>query len=258
MLERRKGLFDFATYKIITDHSLQTKNKKHIVSTIHSTMIIRRAITSIANEDLFSLRRKDSAEISVDGIKKKAIRKSIKKVTFFPEVVMTETLHHKNYSKEERQSYWYSKADYSRIKREFQETLKLVVSGELDQRDDNDAEREHCLRGLEIRLFERSMERKEVRAKGRMLVFIEQKIQEEQGITNDEAIAEEYTLLSKQCAFEAYNTGLMDEVDAFSNGLGIRINPEEKKRTTQRTSYFSNLFQTQGESFRNYLSCTDI
>eukprot|EP00546_Thalassionema_frauenfeldii_P006977 CAMPEP_0178922582 /NCGR_PEP_ID=MMETSP0786-20121207/16239_1 /TAXON_ID=186022 /ORGANISM="Thalassionema frauenfeldii, Strain CCMP 1798" /LENGTH=159 /DNA_ID=CAMNT_0020596973 /DNA_START=125 /DNA_END=600 /DNA_ORIENTATION=- len=159
---------------------------------------------------------------------------------------MTETLHHKNYSKDERQSCWYSKSEYSTIKREFQETLKLVVSGKLDQRDDNDTERGHCLRGLEIRLFERSVERQSMRAQGRMLVFREQKIQEEQGITNDEAIAEEYTLLSKQCAFEAYNTGLMDEVDAFSNGSRIRINMEEKKRTSQQTSYFSNLFLTQG------------
>mmetsp|Transcript_22942 Transcript_22942/g.34803 ORF Transcript_22942/g.34803 Transcript_22942/m.34803 type:complete len:222 (-) Transcript_22942:1985-2650(-) len=221
-------------------------------------MITPRTLTSMANKDFLSLRRKDSAEISVDGMQSKAIRKTIKKVTFFPEVIMTETLHHKNYSKDERQSCWYSKSEYSTIKREFQETLKLVVSGKLDQRDDNDTERGHCLRGLEIRLFERSVERQSMRAQGRMLVFREQKIQEEQGITNDEAIAEEYTLLSKQCAFEAYNTGLMDEVDAFSNGSRIRINMEEKKRTSQQTSYFSNLFLTQGESLRNYLSCTDL
>mmetsp|Transcript_14504 Transcript_14504/g.21382 ORF Transcript_14504/g.21382 Transcript_14504/m.21382 type:complete len:227 (+) Transcript_14504:55-735(+) len=226
-------------------------------------MILRRKLTNNAdNNDILLLQRKDSAEICVSEMQNKVVsNKKFNKVSFCSEVIMTETLHHKNYSKEEKLSCWYNTYDFSAMRKEYQEILRLAISGEIHQRDENETGREYCLRGLEHRLVERSEERKSMRLHGRMLVFNEQAVQMQQGTRDAEAIAEEYTLLSEQCAFEAYNIGLMDEVDAFndeSSARKARISIDPEKKRAQRASYFSNLFLARGESLRNYLSCTDL
>jgi len=169
---------------------------------------------------------KDSAEISVNGLQEKAVQstkqraENANKVSFCPEVIMTETLHHKNYSETERANCWNSKEDLAKTRQGYIRTLKWMKENEF--RQDNSFDQEHCLRGLEFRILDRATQRKNTKTEAWLVVFQEQAAQRHQGVRNDDVIAARYFLISLPCAFEAYNIGLADEIEAFRDDASLK------------------------------------
>jgi len=155
------------------------------------------------------IERKDSAEMSVENERTKKNPK--KRVSFAHDVIEIGTLHHRNYTTEERFNSWYIKPDILRMRQNYHFEIK---------------EKE----------IERILERKRMRKASRKAVMEEQQriiVQEslimhiEEGccllrrenneiILVEEAIASSYVVFSKYCAFEAYNRGLSVEIEAFA------------------------------------------
>eukprot|EP00546_Thalassionema_frauenfeldii_P000715 CAMPEP_0178938772 /NCGR_PEP_ID=MMETSP0786-20121207/26515_1 /TAXON_ID=186022 /ORGANISM="Thalassionema frauenfeldii, Strain CCMP 1798" /LENGTH=239 /DNA_ID=CAMNT_0020617525 /DNA_START=6 /DNA_END=726 /DNA_ORIENTATION=+ len=169
----------------------------------------------------------DSAEMSVDESQAKVFqtmtqiheRRRRKVVSFFPEVIMTETLHHKNYSDTERAACWYSKEDFAEARREYTRTLKLKKE---QKENEFRQDEENCFRGLEFRILDRAIQRRNTRTDAWMAVFHEQAAQRHKGVRNEDVIAARYFLISRACAFEAYNTGIQDEIEAFRNDDSLK------------------------------------
>jgi len=214
------------------------------------------------NNAIKGLERKECAEISVNNNDlKKYLHSTIKKqkdkkkgkVSFFPEANVTEVLHHKNYSTEEKVKCWYLKSDFIQIQKEFQETVQLMKAGKLEDDRDRDNNK-HCFRGLEYQITERAFERRIIVKASRRQVFREQKIQRqhlkqqggrvrellrtivkvfrEQKIQRqhlkqqggrvqellgyaEKEIAVRNVIFSRYCTIQAYNMGLADEAEAF-------------------------------------------
>mmetsp|Transcript_13385 Transcript_13385/g.15356 ORF Transcript_13385/g.15356 Transcript_13385/m.15356 type:complete len:267 (-) Transcript_13385:356-1156(-) len=253
------------------------------------------------NNAIKGLERKECAEISVNNNDlKKYLHSTIKKqkdkkkgkVSFFPEANVTEVLHHKNYSTEEKVKCWYLKSDFIQIQKEFQETVQLMKAGKLEDDRDRDNNK-HCFRGLEYQITERAFERRIIVKASRRQVFREQKIQrqhlKQQGGRVQELlgyaekeIAVRNVIFSRYCTIQAYNMGLADEAEAFrikspkQNTIvkaiqsqkriildeHIVMNEEGKRKKLQRyqrKAPFSGVFQNSCRSFtKSYLSCTLI
>jgi len=196
------------------------------------------------------LERKDSAEISVDTYYAKKSEKKV--VSFYPEVLMIEIMHHKNYNREEKMDCWYHKSEFIEMKKESQQIkiqlMKEKKTGkqELEQLDNNSV----CSRGLENRIIvEQALKRKAVIKTMRRAVLEEQEIQrrhqnyhhrqqeKRQGLIEknaEEAIATCCIPFSKYCALEAYDMGLRDEVEAFRimNPKQVYDAMDDEKNTT--------------------------
>jgi len=255
---------------------------------VQITMIIkhsrRNAVIMIATDDRQNcsspLERKDSAEMSVnnDCNEKKEIHNRKKDVSFDPEVIMTEVIHHKNYTMEEKIRCWYNQEDFAQIKKEFKQTLELMKkAGGIPK----EQRQEYSFRGLENRMYERALARKINRKEARRAVFEEQEIhrqhleneEEKQLMRNDaeeETIAARYSLYSKRCALKAYSMGLMDEAEAFDedNPKQERLlkkyynetktrrkkSQQQKQQQQQWVSIFHSTIRRHCESFRSHLS----
>lgn len=221
-------------------------------------MIIEKPTPPISKEN-------DSAEMSVDTYQAKGFQtmKQIHKggsrvVSFFPEVIMTETLHHKNYSDTERTACWYSKEEFAEARREFTRTLKLKKE---QKENEFRHDEEHCFRGLEFRILDRALQRRNTRTEAWMAVFHEQAAQRHQGVRNEDVIAARYFLISRPCAFEAYNTGIQDEIEAFRNDDSLKQmssktleflktqtpSPKIQHRRKRMRNAFSRVFRNQNE-----------
>jgi len=153
--------------------------------------------------------RKDSAEMSVNNgyTEKKEIHNPKKEISFSPEVIMTETLHHKNYTMEEKRRCWYNQEDFVEIKKEYKKTVVELTKKkksdvtpeerwynqedfvhikkeckqtvELTKKKKSDGipkeqQEEYCFRGLENRMYARALARKKNQQKARRAVFKEQ------------------------------------------------------------------------------------
>jgi len=170
------------------------------------------------------LERKDSAEIAVNKQEKtreNQQRDVTKVVSFNSEVLITDTLHRKNYTEKEKSDYWYIKSRFTNTKKSLHRVMQLMMADKFERQNFDT----HFFPGLEShQSFKGLLERRKLRKEAIKAVFEEQELQhrsmeEEKGTIKqeriEEAIAARYLLFSKQCAFEAYNLGLMDEVEAF-------------------------------------------
>jgi len=190
--------------------------------------------------DVLIAERQDSADIFAEDSQshQKIIiptsNNEEKKVSFSSKIpAIIETMHHTDYTEEEKLRCWYCKADLIQMKREFHVCIKLKEkkkesSERLEQQEQKYRHnREHCNNkeqyfgssqvDLENNTSERIVQRRIFRTEAWRAVLQEQGMQMNRGLKNVGAIAARYTLVSKQCAFEAYNTGLTDEVEAFRN-----------------------------------------
>jgi len=215
--------------------------------------------------------------VNNDYTERKEIHNRKRKISFYPEVIMTETLHHNNYTMEEKIRCWYNREDYVQIKREFKQTVELMEKKEAGGIPAKQQE-EHCFRGLENRMYERSLARKRNRKKSQGAVFkgqeirrqhLESKKEEEQLMrdeTEEEAVATRYNFYSKHCALEAYNMGLLDEAEVFNGEKSKQEKVPKKDYNETRTrrkkpqqqqwvSIFSSTFRRKHcESFEGYSS----
>jgi len=151
--------------------------------------------------------------------------KKKKVVSFNLKVITTGILHRNNYTEEEKRQCWYTESDVLRIKGSIEPIVRLMKSGELKQHNnkqhnnnnnEKDEEEIYCTRGLEHRVYDRAMERRGHRMKGRIAVLEEQDRQIMlHGLfsfsNGDDEIACRYALVSKYCAFKAHEVGIMDE-----------------------------------------------
>lgn len=106
---------------------------------------------------------------------------------------------------EERQAYWYTPADWSRIKTERAPILLGLVAGRF-------RETEHMSsRGLEHKTPDAAMKRKQRKMVAWAAVMEEQKRQKKLGIVDNEAISQAYIAANKGCVEAAHKTGQKDE-----------------------------------------------
>jgi len=203
------------------------------------------------------LERKDSAEISVNEyhaekscycIKEEKV--GVKVVSFYPEVLMTEVMHHNNYSDEEKMNSWYHQSEFIKIRKEARQTVTRLMKQEVEkeepeQQDSNDDDL--CSRGLESYITnEHALKRLGVVKEIRRAVLEKQEMfrrhqnsQYKQGKgqgsirkNNEGAIAAYCVSFSKHCALEAYDMGLRDRIEAY----GIMKNEKKAMKINQKVA----------------------
>jgi len=134
-----------------------------------------------------------------------------------------ETLHYTDYTEEEKLRCWYCRFDLIQMKRDFYIGIKKKPKRKKgsnwieEQKENYNHIQSLETRNLENNTSERIEQRRFLRTKAWRAVLQEQEMQMHYGHANVGAIADRYILVSKQCAFEAYNTGLEYEVEAFRN-----------------------------------------
>eukprot|EP00546_Thalassionema_frauenfeldii_P008303 CAMPEP_0178916284 /NCGR_PEP_ID=MMETSP0786-20121207/12534_1 /TAXON_ID=186022 /ORGANISM="Thalassionema frauenfeldii, Strain CCMP 1798" /LENGTH=126 /DNA_ID=CAMNT_0020589563 /DNA_START=87 /DNA_END=467 /DNA_ORIENTATION=+ len=123
---------------------------------------------------------------------------------------MTETLHHVDYTSEEKDDCWYNLKDIAQMKEDNIRTVKIFRVRGQDNTSNND---DCCCRGLEHRII-RDYERKQIRDTARATVITEQSRQLKAKKRNPLEIAQRYKSISSSCEIRAYQNGLMDAIEA--------------------------------------------
>mmetsp|Transcript_18913 Transcript_18913/g.21109 ORF Transcript_18913/g.21109 Transcript_18913/m.21109 type:complete len:350 (+) Transcript_18913:148-1197(+) len=125
---------------------------------------------------------------------------------------MATTINLKNYTEEEKEQCWYSKAEIFRIKQEIEPLVRLMKRGELRDNEEQyiPNQQQHCGRGLENRIPQQAMIRKTHKRRAWWEVFHEQYMQQYRGYRDSDTIARRYLTVSQYCAYIAHNNGLMD------------------------------------------------
>ena len=127
---------------------------------------------------------------------------SKKSVTFCEAVKVRDTIHINDYSPEEVNAAWYSKAEINSIKENIRTSLNQMALGLFDINDDM-----YCPVGLEHFTKQGSQRRKRNRSEAYMAVFQEQEGQVDYGIVDEEAISLLYTCCSRHCQTIAQSVG---------------------------------------------------
>mmetsp|Transcript_4260 Transcript_4260/g.4942 ORF Transcript_4260/g.4942 Transcript_4260/m.4942 type:complete len:253 (+) Transcript_4260:93-851(+) len=227
----------------------------YVQSTIFKTMMIERNQNS--NLILVNMERKESPEMSIKRIAYETPEESVcclrdedariltrrKRVFFYPEVIMIETLHHKNYTKEEKLRCWYTKStidsDSMEMKKELQRTVQLMkrimnspeYTLEGSERHSKD---QYTFRGLENRI--NPSKRKLIRKEARNAVFQQKQTRNDDDGDRTVSISERYSHYTKQCAFEASATGLKDEVEAFRIANSLPTSPIKQQHSSSNNN----------------------
>lgn len=136
--------------------------------------------------------------------------KSRKIVSFCTQVTMTETLHHVDYTSEEKQDCWYTLKDIAQMKEDNTRTVKIFRERGQDNTSNDD---DCCCRGLEHRIIP-NYGRKHTRDTARAMVITEQRRQLKAKKKNPLEIAQRYKSISSSCEIKAYQNGLMDAIQA--------------------------------------------
>lgn len=136
-----------------------------------------------------------------------------KMVSFDVDATLAITLHINDYSQTEKRDSWYSKADYARMKKERQPTLKYLRMNEQNgaaQRDTKD----YFIRGLETHTPIQALRKQNNRMLAWSAVLEQQKQQTCNGVKDPEAISLEYQAISIKCVKLSMIVGILDETAA--------------------------------------------
>jgi len=122
------------------------------------------------------------------------------------------------YSAEELEQLWYTESECIDIKRRAVETVKMMMkgkkrSGGFIETDD------HTARGLECRIQEAAIERKEFKAFARDLVLEEQEDQNDQGIKSSSRLRKVHLKASSVSSKKAVEYGRKDAEAVNENCL---------------------------------------
>ena len=131
-------------------------------------------------------------------------------VCFAPQVTTYPPVPTADFSQEELASLWYCKAEIAAIKQDCAETVRHMVNGELRETD------EYTARGLEYRTPEGQKERQYYKLVALDAVLDEQEVQEEQEVTDENAIAVLYQVHSIPRQEAAHQRGIRDEQEVYS------------------------------------------
>eukprot|EP00529_Nitzschia_sp_RCC80_P032559 CAMPEP_0113485732 /NCGR_PEP_ID=MMETSP0014_2-20120614/24636_1 /TAXON_ID=2857 /ORGANISM="Nitzschia sp." /LENGTH=232 /DNA_ID=CAMNT_0000379389 /DNA_START=245 /DNA_END=943 /DNA_ORIENTATION=- /assembly_acc=CAM_ASM_000159 len=117
-------------------------------------------------------------------------------------------VHCNDLTKEERNVIWYQQEEYAEIKQSFVVIVRKMMRSPNQQIEDTD---EICCRGLEARTKVGSRARSRVRCKAIWSVLDEQSIQLDEGVHDEDFIADVYRELTSSSSLEALNKGLKDQ-----------------------------------------------
>jgi hypothetical protein len=123
-------------------------------------------------------------------------------VSFCSSVHRHSTLRLDEYSSEEKQAMWYNR----------EEIVTMRRSATMDA---NRPQPGTCLRGLEAKTREGATKKKQKRNEARVAVFLEQEIQDVDGLSDPNAIADAYFECSEICVADAQMMALRDEKEAM-------------------------------------------
>lgn len=129
-------------------------------------------------------------------------------VSFCAVVGVLEVLNRDDFSPEERESCWYDRVDLRQMKEITKSEARLMECGLQQESEDV------CLRGLESRTKEGARTKRQNRANAIAAVFFELESQEDDGILDDEAVADAYFNSSEHCHVAAQMLGMRDARDA--------------------------------------------
>lgn len=130
----------------------------------------------------------DEGSVSSSGQELVPMKKEMKRVSFNPVVNLQEVLHVNNYSHVEWQDSWYTKEEFSFIRRQCRATVNLMERGIVPKDSEH-----HCTVGLEDIAKTRANRIRKTRTQLTInAVLNEQAKQERAGISNTAAIAAVY------------------------------------------------------------------
>eukprot|EP00980_Cylindrotheca_fusiformis_P000887 scaffold233_cov81-Cylindrotheca_fusiformis.AAC.7 len=151
-------------------------------------------------------------------------------VSFYPKVGVVETIHFRNFTRQETHAYWFCKDEYHIIKQEIKHTLRLINQSNMDMDESC-----YCLRGLEHKMASNDGRKYRVRSDARDIVLDEQETQYDLGVRNDDMIREVYRMYSEACELEAYHKALEDEIAVMPPVTLKKLPSINQKRTGLRT-----------------------
>mmetsp|Transcript_55103 Transcript_55103/g.154670 ORF Transcript_55103/g.154670 Transcript_55103/m.154670 type:complete len:197 (-) Transcript_55103:30-620(-) len=136
-----------------------------------------------------------------------------KNVSFAAVVKSCSIIHINDYSTEEVRASWYNREELRNIKAEAKSTANS------SDPEDKDV----CLRGLEARTPVGARQKSQNRIEARAAVFFEQEIQEEDGYSDPDAIADAYFDCSERCQLDAQMLALRDAREAMEVHRSMKL-----------------------------------
>jgi hypothetical protein len=230
--------YTYSHQQLITVPVARSKQKLSIFFYLHK----RISITMAHGDSIYDTMRKDGS-LNDTGYEycipssPSFPPKPQSSISFYPDIFVVDYLHIRDYTSEEVNSTWYSNNDFSIMRNDAKELLRRVCRGEVDPQNE-----EHCTRGLEGRTSEGKKQRLRNTVDASSVVFVEQEIQDEEGIRDPDFLATFYFDNSHHCQVAANMMGLLDEKaarDVMSN-----ISPLSESKVTIM-SELHNLFHLQ-------------
>lgn len=157
---------------------------------------------------------------------------SHKHVLFCEEVVMSEILHHMNYTEDEKEHYWYTASELMESNYSKEIAVNLFKEGIL--KTDT---KEFSLRGIEHRTIDTGRSRR--RDTARLAVLNEQQHQRSRGFSNPEAIMACYVAANEPCRIKARKHGMMDEIAVFGVESTAQDETTQPKETRKKRKILS-------------------
>jgi hypothetical protein len=174
----------------------------------------------------------EQAHRSEDGIMSTATGTTqVKKVVRFSEKTRSrETLSRKDCTLEEATKYWWCRKDYQRILRQCKKKIKKIDLGEKFKG------KKYCARGLEDRTKIGSVLKAQARALAMNAVFDEQLTQWNEGVFDEQAIADVYYIASSSCQLWASLVGRRDHRSLYKKSSAPHCHDHEQtnKRSSKR------------------------
>mmetsp|Transcript_2860 Transcript_2860/g.4553 ORF Transcript_2860/g.4553 Transcript_2860/m.4553 type:complete len:207 (+) Transcript_2860:368-988(+) len=127
-------------------------------------------------------------------------------VSFCESITESEVLNRHDYTDQELRATWYSRTELRRIKEQVRDEAKLLEAGILTESVDVST------RGLESKTREGLRRKRENRMNANSAIFFELEGQEENGVVDDEAIADVYYAYSEHCQVTAHMLGMRDSI----------------------------------------------
>lgn len=182
-------------------------NKTHILKETKVTMKTISSSSPTLHRVLWS-KRKKAREEDKAGHAATPARKS---VTFCTTAELRLTISRRNYSPEEIEACWYSKAEYTKINRSAIKVIKKINQGSTSSPRGEKRKKKSCLRGLEGQTIQGLANKVENRCRSINSVLMEQDSPWASHISGDEGIAFVYGLTTLPCRLSANVIGLRDE-----------------------------------------------
>ncbi len=137
-------------------------------------------------------------------------------VTFEPHIQVYSTIHHSEYSPEERAKSWLNEADLDELKSERKACLRIMERFNAVVDDDL-----YYFRGLESKTMEGFKRKRFNFVDACMAVLDEQSDQSDCGITDQNAIAKAYAASCQSSVERARQRGIFDEAAASSASISL-------------------------------------